>query len=297
MKNLPRLLSVRDLVKMYNLTAQSQLSQNFILDKNITDKVVKSAMINSNNLLVVEVGPGPGLLTRSILETGVPNMIVIEKDARFLPALTQLSEASNNVLKIIQDDILEIDHEKILTTAQINKVSQENRLHVIGNLPFNISTPLLVQWMKMLSKRSGIFQISDITMTLMFQKEVGDRIVADTFSPVRSRLSVLVQSLCEARKVDAALIQLIALKEPILNVPIDKYEMVVRYFFGQRRKTLQSLLKALTKKLTADEVDRLIKGLEQLDINLSLRPEKLTSEQFCRVTKVFCDNSISIPTN
>lgn len=268
-------------------------------------------MINSNNLLVVEVGPGPGLLTRSILETGVPNMIVIEKDARFLPALTQLSEASNNVLKIIQDDILEIDHEKILTTAQINKVSQENRLHVIGNLPFNISTPLLVQWMKMLSKRSGIFQISDITMTLMFQKEVGDRIVADTFSPVRSRLSVLVQSLCEARKVyqipssvfvprpkvDAALIQLIALKEPILNVPIDKYEMVVRYFFGQRRKTLQSLLKALTKKLTADEVDRLIKGLEQLDINLSLRPEKLTSEQFCRVTKVFCDNSISIPTN
>ncbi|CAG8711648.1 3998_t:CDS:2, partial [Gigaspora rosea] len=160
-----------------------------------------------------------------------------------------------------------------------------NRLHVIGNLPFNISTPLLVQWMKMLSKRSGIFQISNITMTLMFQKEVGDRIVADTFSPVRSRLSVLVQSLCEAKKVDAALIQLIALKEPILNVPIDQYEMVVRYFFGQRRKTIQSLLKALTKKLTADEVDRLIKGLEQLDINLSLRPEKLTSEQFCRVTK------------
>ncbi|CAG8537214.1 25962_t:CDS:2 [Dentiscutata erythropus] len=259
-------------------------------------------MINSNNLFVVEVGPGPGLLTRSILETGVPNMIVIEKDARFLPALTQLSEASKNALKVIQGDILEIDHEKILATAQINKVSQENRLHVIGNLPFNISTPLLVQWMKMLSKRSGIFQISNITMSLMFQKEVGDRIVADTFSPARSRLSVLVQSLCEAKKVyqmpssvDAALIQLVALKEPILNVPIDQYEMVVRYFFGQRRKTIQSLLKALTKKITVDEVDRLIKGLEQLDINLSLRPEKLTSEEFCRVTKVFCDNSISIP--
>ncbi|CAB5385460.1 unnamed protein product [Rhizophagus irregularis] len=99
-KQFPRLLAVRDLVKIYGLTAKSQLSQNFILDKNITDKIVKYAKISQNDTLVVEVGPGPGLLTRSILETGISNIVVIEKDGRFLPTLMQLAEASEHTLKV-----------------------------------------------------------------------------------------------------------------------------------------------------------------------------------------------------
>ncbi|RHZ61374.1 hypothetical protein Glove_348g30 [Diversispora epigaea] len=344
------LLSVRDLVKIYKLSAKSQLSQNFILDKNVTDKIVKSSQIDSNDLLVVEVGAGPGLLTRSILDTGITNMIAVEKDKRFLPALMQLSEATRGVLKIIHDDMLKIDHSLILQKAnipnidtekiiennsKINKINnnsidnidsresgggdgmvrlggggREGKLHLIGNLPFNVASPLLVQWMKMLYKREGIFKFPNVIMTLMFQKEVGDRIAASVKDPERSRISVLVQSLCEVRKVyqlpsnifvpqpkvDATLIQLTALSKPVLNVPVDKFEEVVRYFYGRRRKTLRAIFKTIKSRISPTEQGLLDYNLEKLEWDLTLRPEKISSEEFCKLTKIFIENSITFPT-
>ncbi|CAG8481141.1 4765_t:CDS:2 [Acaulospora morrowiae] len=353
LKNLPKLLSTRDLIKIYNLTAKSQLSQNFILDKNITGeilrlreggwiavyhKIVKTSQICSDDALVVEVGPGPGLLTRSILETGVSNMVIVEKDKRFLPILTQLSEVSKGVLKVLHGDILNVDHSLILQAANITEIPVEGaegdrlncRVHLIGNLPFNIASPLLVQWMKMLYNREGIFRFPSVSMTLMFQKEVGDvginieystelflvlirfkkfkRIVADVEDSRRGRNSVLVQSLCEAKKVyqlpsrvfvpepkvDAVLIQLKSLPNPVLTVPVNEYEEVVRYFYGKRRKTIHSALIKLKSKISPEKFESLTDGIEKLEIDLSLRPEKLTSEQFCRLTKIFIENSIKI---
>ncbi|CAB4378930.1 unnamed protein product [Rhizophagus irregularis] len=311
-KQFPRLLAVRDLVKIYGLTAKSQLSQNFILDKNITDKIVKYAKISQNDTLVVEVGPGPGLLTRSILETGISNIVAIEKDGRFLPTLMQLAEASEHTLKIIKGDMLKIDHEKIMKAAHIDEDRiQVSNLHLIGNLPFNIASSFLVQWIKMLSDRSGIFKFSNITMTLMFQKEVGDRIIADTTSPQRGRMSVLVQSFCEVKKiyevpssvfvprpkVDASVIQLTALPNPFLKAPVNLLEEIVGYFYLFRRKTLNSIFNKLQKNLSENKKEIILKIIEQLNVDMSLRPENLTAEQFCYLTKLFYDNSLSIPKN
>ncbi|CAJ0638485.1 14349_t:CDS:2 [Entrophospora sp. SA101] len=227
-KILPKLLSVRDLIKIYGLKSKHQLSQNFLLDKNLTDKIIKYANINNNNnSLAIEVGPGPGLLTRSILETGVSNVIAIEKDSRFLPFLMQLVEASDNKLK------------------------------------------LLVQWIKMISNKSGIFKIPHISMTLMFQKEVGNRIVADVKTKQRGRLSVLVQSLCDAKliynlssSVDASVIQLNLLSNPVLNDD---------------------------KQIFIENI------IEELKLNLNLRAEELSTQEFCDLSKKFYENSINIP--
>ncbi|CAJ0829247.1 13770_t:CDS:2 [Entrophospora sp. SA101] len=239
-KILPKLLSVRDLIKIYGLKSKHQLSQNFLLDKNLTDKIIKYANINNNNnSLAIEVGPGPGLLTRSILETGVSNVIAIEKDSRFLPFLMQLVEASDNKLK------------------------------------------LLVQWIKMISNKSGIFKIPHISMTLMFQKEVGNRIVADVKTKQRGRLSVLVQSLCDAKliynlssSVDASVIQLNLLSNPVLN---------------------GNILRTLQKNLPDDKQIFIENIIEELKLNLNLRAEELSTQEFCDLSKKFYENSINIP--
>nr|CAG8440224.1 5784_t:CDS:2 [Entrophospora candida] len=282
-KILPKLLSVRDLIKIYGLKSKHQLSQNFLLDKNLTDKIIKYANINNNNnSLAIEVGPGPGLLTRSILETGVSNVIAIEKDSRFLPFLMQLVEASDNKLKILEDDILNIDHDLILKTAKItDELIPVTNLYLIGNLPFNISTKLLVQWIKMISNKSGIFKIPHVSMTLMFQKEVGNRIVADVKTKQRGRLSVLVQSLCDAKliynlssSVDASVIQLNLLSNPVLN---------------------GNILRTLQKNLPDDKQIFIENIIEELKLNLNLRAEELSTQEFCDLSKKFYENSINIP--
>ncbi|CAG8490481.1 7116_t:CDS:2, partial [Acaulospora colombiana] len=146
----------------------------------------------------------------------------------------QLSEVSEGVLKVFHGDMLKIDHSSILQAANMSEtdsICSKSRVHLIGNLPFNVASPLLVQWMKMLYGREGIFRFPNVSMTLMFQKEVGNRIVAGVNDSRRGRISVLVQSLCEARtvyqlpsevfvpkpKVDAVLIQLKSLSNPVLN--------------------------------------------------------------------------------
>ncbi|CAG8590729.1 3087_t:CDS:2, partial [Paraglomus brasilianum] len=251
MSKLSKLPKARDLMKMYGIRAQENLSQNFIFDKNVTDKIVAKAGIKQSDSLVVEVGPGPGILTRSIIDTGVKNIVAVEKDKRFMSSLSLLSEESDDVLKVLEGDIMTTDHQQFL---QYLKEADHEAIHLIGNLPFNIATPLLMQWISMTSKRSGIFRKSNITMTLMFQMEVADRIVAVKSTPSRCRLSVMVQSVCEAKRVyqvpskvfipkpdiNAAVVSLKPLTEPMLQSPIESLEQVSRYFFNQKRKTIRA---------------------------------------------------------
>ncbi|KAJ2438358.1 hypothetical protein GGI03_009035, partial [Coemansia sp. RSA 2337] len=114
LSKLPKLPSIRDLIRIYNLRAKQQLSQNFLMDKNITDKIIQLAGLELENSLCVEVGPGPGLLTRSILDKGARNVVAVEKDPRFVPTLEQLQDASEGRFNVILGDMLEIDHKEIV---------------------------------------------------------------------------------------------------------------------------------------------------------------------------------------
>ncbi|CAO3577785.1 unnamed protein product [Absidia cylindrospora] len=290
---LPRLPSIRELIKLYGLSAKSQLSQNFILDKNITDKIVRCASLSANVPLVVEVGPGPGLLTRSILDAGVNNMVAVEKDDRFQPTLRQLAEASENRLKVIQGNMLEISHQSILDKAHIDTATSP--LHIMGNLPFNVATPLLLQWLHLLAGRQGLFGVSPhgAVMTLMFQKEVGDRLAAKASTGHRGRLAIMAQSLCDVEevyhvpasvfvpkpKVDASVIQLVPKENPFSDHQ-EAYltlENVLRYYFTKRRKTVGHITRRLAKEMPQSK-----QVLEELEdtLDFKARPEDLTTDQF-----------------
>ncbi|KAI8340466.1 S-adenosyl-L-methionine-dependent methyltransferase [Chlamydoabsidia padenii] len=301
---LPRLPSIRELIKLYGLSAKSQLSQNFILDKNITDKIVRCARLSEDTPLVVEVGPGPGLLTRSILDAGVRNLVAVEKDDRFQPTLKQLAEASQDRLKVIQGNMLDISHQTILDKAPPLTMGP---LHIMGNLPFNVATPLLLQWLHMLAGRQGLFGASpDGTgMTLMFQKEVGDRLVAKESTGHRGRLAIMAQSLCDVQevyhvpasvfvpkpKVDASVIQLIP-KVNLMGDQQDAYltlENVLRYYFTKRRKTVGHITRRLMKEMP--ESEQVLAEMEQV-LDFKARPEDLTTDAFCQAAKLLHQHNI-----
>ncbi|KAF9410586.1 Dimethyladenosine transferase 1, mitochondrial, partial [Podila epigama] len=296
-KKLPPLPPIRDLIRVYGLSADQKFSQNFILDKNVTDAIAQRAKISVYDDLVVEVGPGPGLLTRSILDAGARRVVAVEKDSRFTATLQQLSEASDNRLQYILGDMLTMDHARIFQkAATIPHVTssepqsstssesiqlpsdqvtghQENfnwaplvdtnaTIRLLGNLPFGIASPLLIQWLKMMALRQGIFQgNNNVSMTLMFQKEVAERIVAGPNNPHRGRLSVMAQSICDVKmayrlsagafvpkpKVDAAVIHFERKKEPLVPGSLDSLEDVARYYFNKRRKTVGHITNRLAK--------------------------------------------------
>lgn len=235
---LPPLLSVRDIIRLYGLTARSQLSQNFLLDLNITgacaslqsgrrrahgerrlDRIVRCVPA-IENAVVVEVGPGPGSLTRSLLQSKAHCVIGVEKDARFMPSLhvrsramtaqcaidaslgrQMLADASRGRFHPIQGDILEATHSSLLDAVNA-QMAKGSSLRLVGNLPFNVATPLLIKWLRMLSYRQGIFAPDrDVSMTLMFQKEVAQRMIAPPRRPERGRLAILAQHLCHVSTV------------------------------------------------------------------------------------------------
>ncbi|KAI8057414.1 S-adenosyl-L-methionine-dependent methyltransferase [Thamnidium elegans] len=309
MTSLPRLPSIRELIKLYGLSAKSQLSQNFILDKNITDKIVRTASVSSNTRFVVEVGPGPGLLSRSILDAGAKQVIAIEKDDRFIPTLHQLSEASNQRFQVLQGNMLTIDHKDILKAAESHgPLVSEQPIHIMGNLPFNVASPLLLQWLHQQAAKEGMFGIgNDIWMTLMFQKEVGDRIAAPISTSKRGRLAVMAQSLCHVKevykvpatvfvprpKVDASVIQLrpkpLFTDQDQIVGTYQALENILRFYFTKRRKTIGHITNRLGKEMP--QVYPLIEQVETI-IDFKARPEDIPTEQFCDLAKLFYKHQI-----
>ncbi|ANP44775.1 16S rRNA (adenine(1518)-N(6)/adenine(1519)-N(6))-dimethyltransferase RsmA [Candidatus Viadribacter manganicus] len=237
--NADELPTLRDELEAHGLWANKGLGQHFLLDLNITRRIARSAGAIAGKP-VLEIGPGPGGLTRALLEAGADPLIVIEKDPRFVPMLEPLSEWSGGKLQIVQGDALQVD-EAALVDGQ--------RASVVSNLPYNVGTPLLVKWLKAGPWRGD--------MTLMFQKEVAQRIVAKPGSDAYGRLAVLAQARCEARleftvparaftpppKIASAIVRLTDRADPYPH--LDALERITAAAFGQRRKMLRAALRSL----------------------------------------------------
>jgi len=195
--HLPPLPTVRDLVKLYRLQAMKQLSQNFLFDERIIMKIVKSAG-RVEDCHVCEVGPGPGGITRAILSRGAKSVVLIEKDRRFARALKFLDLACPGKVKVFWGDVLSFNLSKVFPEETSTPWGDDKLpdLHIIGNLPFSVSTPLVVRWLRDISMKTNAWAFGRVPLTLTFQKEVGDRIVSDALDSQRSRLSIMSQYLC-----------------------------------------------------------------------------------------------------
>lgn len=238
---------LRDVISRFGLDAKKSLGQNFLLDLNLTSRIARSAGDLAGRT-VVEVGPGPGGLTRAILAAGAERVIAVERDERCLAALAEISAYYPGKLEVISGDALEVDVVSLLGPEQVGKA------RIIANLPYNVATPLLVGWL-----RTEPWPPWWASATLMFQKEVGERIVADPGSKIYGRLGVLAGWRSEARmlfdvsrqafvpppNVTSTIVHLVPRANPLQCDP-DRLERVVASAFGQRRKMLRSSLAGFT---------------------------------------------------
>ena len=271
MSTIDSLPPLRQVISKNGISARKSLGQNFLMDLNLTWRIACAAG-NLKNCDVVEIGSGPGGLTRGILASGARRVLAVEKDSRCIPALLEISEHYPGNLEVIHADALEVDLASIATPP----------VKIIANLPYNVGTHMLVRWLS--AESWPPFWES---MTLMFQKEVADRIVANPGVKAYGRLGVLTQWRSDARmimkipsdaftpppKVASAVVQ-------ITSLPVAKYpsnpkvlKMVVAKAFNQRRKMLRSALKGI-----APDIEN---QLRICGINPEVRAENTTIEQFC----------------
>jgi 16S rRNA (adenine1518-N6/adenine1519-N6)-dimethyltransferase len=238
---LEQLSPLRDGLAAHGLTARKSFGQHFLLDLNLTAKIARLAGPLDDGV-VIEVGPGPGGLTRALIEAGA-RVIAIERDARFRPMLDELAEAARGRLTIVEADALAIDETKLIEPGE--------QARIVANLPYNVSAPLLIKWL------TG--RLRPVSMTLMFQKEVAQRITAAPGQPAYGRLAVIAQTLCEVEiamtlparaftpppKVDSAVVRFAPKTERPADAVLEALQRVTAAAFGQRRKMLRSSLKTL----------------------------------------------------
>lgn len=263
---------LRDVIARHGLNARHSLGQHFLLDGNLTDRIVREAG-DLTGRHVIEVGPGPGGLTRSILASAAMSVTAIELDARAAGAIAELAETANGRLRLLEADALRVDCATLVPAPR----------QVIANLPYNVASPLLIGWLR----QAAAYE----RLTLMFQQEVAERIGAEPSTPAYGRLSVLSQWLCETRvvlrippaaftpppKVWSAVVSMTPHNiqpEPALFA---RMEGLTAAAFGQRRKMLRGSLRALggealltragiaperrAETLTIAEFDRLVRLL------------------------------------
>jgi dimethyladenosine transferase 1 len=204
-----RIPTVRDLLDLYNIRAAKYLSQNFILNTNLLKTIASTLGNDISNQIVLEIGPGPGNLTRSILELphdSETKLFVVEKDKRFIPLLNLLNDYHDERMNIIMNDVLRFQNVEDIVASHINpssntldnsKLLSYNAVQLIGNLPFNISSPLLFLMLKKMSEKKGLLSHPNVELSFMFQKEVAQRIVAAPNTDHSSRLSVVSQFVCD----------------------------------------------------------------------------------------------------
>ncbi|WP_455272115.1 16S rRNA (adenine(1518)-N(6)/adenine(1519)-N(6))-dimethyltransferase RsmA [Rhizobium herbae] len=262
---------LRDVIARHGLDAKKALGQNFLLDLNLTQKIARTAG-PLEDVTVIEVGPGPGGLTRAILSLGAKKVIAIERDSRCLPALAEIADFYPGRLEVIEGDALKTPFENLVT---------EGPVKIIANLPYNVGTQLLVNWL--LPKAWPPFYQS---MTLMFQREVGLRIVADADDDHYGRLGVLCGWRTNARmafdvppqafspppKVTSSVVHLEPLENPI-PCSAAALEKVTMAAFGQRRKMLRQSVKSIGGEAL----------LAKAEIDPQRRAETLSVEEFCRL--------------
>lgn len=306
---LPPLPTIRDLVRMYKLQAIKQLSQNFLMDERLTDKIVRAAgKIAGHHVL--EVGPGPGGITRSIIRQSPAHLVLVEKDRRFLPTLELLAEAADGHTKmdIHIDDILRYPIETAFpTAAQHDWHGPRAPIHLIGNLPFAISTRLLINWLHDISLRRGAWSLGRTPMTLTFQKEVAERIVAPILSPQRCRLSVMSQiwtrpdfrfeipgrAFVPKPDVDVGVVTFIPYQVPLTTLPFGVVERVMRHIFSMRQKYCRRGVSNLYPEEMRDEWTH--RTFVAADVDPESRSFQLSVQECLRVAQAYNDLMLEYP--
>jgi len=280
MNTIDELPPLRDVIAGFDLAARKSLGQNFLLDLNLTRRIAREAGPLAGHV-VIEVGPGPGGLTRGILAEGAGELIVIERDDRCRPALDQIAVASGGRLRIIQGDALEVDEAELLGGR---------RAHVVSNLPYNVGTALLLKWLT-----APVWPSWFLDLTLMFQKEVAERIVAKPGDDAYGRLTVISQWRTAPRilfdvhrsaftpppKVTSSVVRFDLLKAPRGEADLQALERVTAAAFGQRRKMLRSSLKALSPKCE--------QMLEAAGIVPTARAEEISVEGFAALARAYLE--------
>ena len=273
MEKLPPL---KDVISRHQLRAKKSLGQNFLLDLNLTSKIARYAG-NLDQFDILEIGPGPGGLTRSLLNEGARKVVAIEKDSRCIEALEEIQATFPGRLKLLQGDALSTNASEHLADP----------VRIIANLPYNIGTELLVRWLT--SKTWPSFWQS---MTLMFQKEVANRIVASPGSKAYGRLSVMSQWRCDTKiafnvpataftpppKVESTLVHFESLKEPKFPAEVEVLEFVVSKAFNQRRKMLRGALKGYFQNVE--------EGLLSIGVLPTRRAEDITVQEYCAMSQI-----------
>ena len=289
---LPPLPTIAELIRLYRLSARKALSQNFILDLNVTDKLVRAAGVGPATGHVLEIGPGVGSLTRSLLRSGARRVTAIEKDPRFLPALHMLADAAGGALRVVHGDALTVD----LAAVTAHASAPDEPTVVVGNLPFGVATPFLLRMLRMVHEGAGPFRTPrQASMTLTFQREVADRIVARPGAAIRSRLSLMAQCLCDVEsvmripatvfeprpKVSAGVVRFTPRAPP--NAHFKALEDVARVLFRGKRKRVRNNVRGVLPDSVDGGVDRF---LNDLGISPAQRPASITDEQFRRLVTV-----------
>ncbi|WP_188055102.1 16S rRNA (adenine(1518)-N(6)/adenine(1519)-N(6))-dimethyltransferase RsmA [Sphingosinithalassobacter sp. CS137] len=263
---------LREVIRRHGLSASKALGQNFLFDQQLLRRIaaVPGDLVDAE---VFEVGPGPGGLTRALLAAGA-KVTAVERDRRCIPALAELAEAYPERLRVIEGDALEIDAPVLFT----------GKPHIVANLPYNVGTALLVRWL------SAEWRPWWASCTLMFQKEVAERIVASAGSEAYGRLAVLAQWRARASiamsvhrsaftpppKVMSAVVHIVAEAAPA-SVRLDRLEALTGAAFGQRRKMLRQSLKPVPGALAA---------MEALGIDSSRRAETVSVAEFVALAKL-----------
>jgi len=236
---------LRESLAEQGLLAKKSFGQHFLLDLNVTRKIARLAA-PLDGCVVIEVGPGPGGLTRALLESEAEHVVAVEKDARFAPLLSELGEAAPGKLTLVQADALQVDEAALAEAAAPGRP-----VKIVANLPYNVGTPLLIKWLTGGLAWAGL--------VLMFQKEVAQRIAAAPGTDAYGRLSVIAQAASRAAvgmtlparaftpppKVDSAVVVLTPRPDAPSCDQLARLERVTAAAFGQRRKMLRSSLKAL----------------------------------------------------
>jgi 16S rRNA (adenine1518-N6/adenine1519-N6)-dimethyltransferase len=265
---------LRDVIRASGLTARKSLGQNFLLDFNLTRRIARAAG-PIEGTTIVEVGPGPGGLTRALLLEGASCVIAIEKDDRCLPALRDIAEAYPGRLEIVAADAREVDY---------SALNLQPPARIVANLPYSVATPLLIGWLKTAPWPPWFDRL-----VLMFQREVALRIVAKPGARDYGRLAVLSQWRTNPRtlltlpaaafaprpKVDSSLVELVPKEAPQPECNVAMLERVTAAAFGQRRKMLRSSLRQITPDTEV--------LLEKLGIDPKARAEELEIADFCGI--------------
>ena len=256
------------------IRAKKSLGQNFLIDKNIINKIIESGSIENKNVL--EIGPGTGNLTDAILKKKPKKLVVIEKDTKLS---NNLREKYNNQIEVINDDVLNINEKEIINEKFV----------VFGNLPYNISTEILCKWILNLDKNKFWFT----ELILMFQKEVADRILAKFNTSEYGRLAILanwklkIKKICNISpasfypkpKIESTLLYFLP-KSNFVDFDNPKnLEKITRIFFSQRRK----MLRKPYKHIFSDNAEI----IDKLNINLNLRPQNLNLDVYYKLVKEY----------